>query len=165
MTTVTGRAWVFGDRMDTDLLMPMVALERPRAEQPPYVFSANRPGWSALVRKGDVILAGTGFGIGSSRPAARVLIDLGICAVVASGFNGLFLRNGAAAGLPCLTVPGINEQIAEGTEVIVDFDRWAISTTGDGRTFAAEPLPAMIRDLMTGGGLIPTLVAQGYIEG
>ena len=164
MTTVTGRAWVFGDRMDTDLLMPMVALEGPRDKQPAYVFSANRPGWSALVQEGDVLLAGTGFGIGSSRPAARVLKDLGISVVAAASFNGLFLRNAAAAGLPCLTIAGINEQIAEGTEVVVDFDRWAI-TTSDGRTFAAEPLPSMIRDLMTGGGLVPMLVAHGYIEG
>jgi 3-isopropylmalate/(R)-2-methylmalate dehydratase small subunit len=111
-----------------------------------------------------VIIAGTGFGIGSSRPAARVLGDLGISAVVAPGFNGLFLRNAATAGLPCLTIAGINEQIAEGTEVVVDFERWSISTPADGRTFEAEPLPQMIRDLMTGGGLIPTLVAQGYID-
>jgi 3-isopropylmalate/(R)-2-methylmalate dehydratase small subunit len=154
---------VFGDRMDTDLLMPMVALEGPRDQAPAYVFSANRPGWSAQVHEGDVILAGIGFGIGSSRPAARVLKDLGIGAVVASGFNGLFLRNAAAAGLPCLTIPGANEDIAEGTEVVVDLERWTVST-GDGRTFEAEPLPEMIRDLMTNGGLIPTLVAQGYID-
>ena len=164
MTTVTGRAWVFGERMDTDLIMPMVSLVSPREKQPPYVFSANRPGWSELVQKGDVIIAGTGFGIGSSRPAARVLGDLGISAVVAPGFNGLFLRNAATAGLPCLTIAGINEQIAEGTEVVIDFERWSISTPADGRTFEAEPLPQMIRDLMTGGGLIPTLVAQGYID-
>lgn len=165
MSAVTGRAWVFGDRMDTDLLMPMVALESPRAKQPAYVFSANRPGWSALVQKGDVLLAGSGFGIGSSRPAARVLLDLGISAVVATGFNGLFLRNAAAAGLPCLTIEGINEQIAEGTTVVVDLERWTISTPADGRTFEAAPLPQMIRDLMTGGGLVPTLVAKGYIDG
>ena len=165
MTTVTGRAWIFGDRMDTDLLMPMRALERPREEQPPYVFSANRPGWSALVRAGDVIVAGSGFGIGSSRPAARVLLDLGISVVVATNFNGLFLRNAATAGLPCLTIPGLNEEIAEGEEVVVDLDRWALTVVVSGRTYEAEPLPLMLRELMTGGGLVPTLVAQGYIKG
>lgn len=164
MTTITGRAWVFGDRIDTDLLMPMVALESPRAQQASYVFSANRPGWSAQVQQGDVILAGTAFGIGSSRPAARALCDLGIAAVAASGFNGLFLRNAAASGLPCLTIPGINSLVGEGTTVVVDLEGWSLSTPDDGRTFEAQPLPAMIRDLMTGGGLIPTLLARGYIE-
>ncbi|HET6949547.1 MAG TPA: hypothetical protein VFI47_04175 [Acidimicrobiales bacterium] len=165
MTTVTGRAWIFGDRMDTDLIMPMRALERPRDEQPAYVFSANRPGWSTLVQPGDVIVAGSGFGIGSSRPAARVLKDLGIAAVVATAFNGLFLRNAASGGLPCLTIPGLDEQIAEGEEVVVDFERWALTTPSNGRTYEAEPLPEMLRDLMTGGGLLPLLVSKGYVEG
>jgi 3-isopropylmalate/(R)-2-methylmalate dehydratase small subunit len=165
MTSITGHVWIFGDRMDTDLLMPMAALERPREEQPPYVFSANRPGWSALVEAGDVIIAGSGFGIGSSRPAARVLLDLGISAVVATSFNGLFLRNAATAGLPCLTITGLNEQIAEGEEVTVDLDRWVLTAAASGQTYEAEPLPTMLRELMSGGGLVPTLVAQGYIEG
>lgn len=165
MTTAAGRAWVFGDRIDTDLIMPMRALERPRDEQPAFVFSANRPGWSAQVQAGDVIVAGSGFGIGSSRPAARVLKDLGISAVVATGFNGLFLRNAVSGGLPCLTIPGIDEEITEGEEVVVDFERWALTTVANGRTYEAESRPAMLRDLMTGGGLIPLLVSKGYIEG
>ncbi len=165
MTTISGRAWVFGDRMDTDLMMPMAAVERPREEQPPYVFSANRPGWSALVQAGDVIVAGSGFGIGSSRPAARVLLDLGISAVAAASFNGLFLRNAATLGLPCLEIPGINEEIGEGGEVSVDFDRWAITTLANGRTYEAKRPPPMLWELMTGGGLIPILASQGYIEG
>jgi 3-isopropylmalate/(R)-2-methylmalate dehydratase small subunit len=161
----TGTAWVFGDRMDTDLIMPMRALEGPRDEQAPYVFSANRPGWSALVKPGDVIVAGSGFGIGSSRPAARVLLDLGISAVVAESFNGLFLRNAATSGLPCLTIPGITGEIAEGDEVSVDFDAWAITTVANGRSYEARRPPSMLLELMTGGGLLPILVSQGYVEG
>ena len=85
--------------------------------------------------------------------------------MVATGFNGLFLRNAVSGGLPCLTIPGIEEEITEGEEVVVDFERWALTTPANGKTYDAEPRPAMLRDLMTGGGLIPLLVSKGYVEG
>jgi len=84
----------------------------------------NRPGWAAdEVRPGDLIVAGTNFGCGSSRSAPRVRRDeLNLSCVVAESFSRLFQRNAVNIGFPVLICPGITAFALEGDELEVDFD-------------------------------------------
>ena len=87
------RVWKFGDNINTDLILPSVAFYLKPEEQVRYVFSANRPGWADEVKRGDILIGGKNFGMGSSRPAARSLKNLGLSCLVAPYINGLFFRN------------------------------------------------------------------------
>jgi len=100
-----GRVWIFGDNIDTDLMMPHGAFEKSVREQAQFVFKANRPGWVDLVKKGDIIVAGRNFGTGSSRPAALLFKTLGLEAIAAESVNGLFFKNCINFGLPAFNCP------------------------------------------------------------
>ena len=117
-----GRVWTFGDSINSDLLMPGDAIYAPREKQPLYCMSANRPGWAEQVEQGDILIAGHSFGIGSSRPAARVMKDLGLACVVAESINGLFFRNAVNFAFPALEVPVVAAAVEDGDGAVVDFD-------------------------------------------
>ena len=90
---IQGRVWCVGDNIDTDLLLPIDVLQMARSERPKHVFRANRPGWVQQVKPGDILIGGKNFGMGSGRPAAQTMKDLGLSCVVADTLNGLFFRN------------------------------------------------------------------------
>ena len=104
---IAGRVWTFGDNINTDLMLPGSLLFATEDEQKRAVFSANRPGWVDEVRPGDIIVGGLNYGMGSSRPAARSLRNLGIAALVAESINGLFFRNAVNFGLVAFECPGV----------------------------------------------------------
>jgi 3-isopropylmalate/(R)-2-methylmalate dehydratase small subunit len=98
-----GRAWVLGDDIDTDQLAPGPYMKSPIAELARHCLEAADPRFAAEVRPGDVVVAGRNFGIGSSREqAAKALLTLGVAAVVARSFGGIFRRNAINLGLPAL---------------------------------------------------------------
>ena len=158
-----GRVWKFGDDINTDLMVPAIALWKD-AEMTKYCFSANRPGWSALVEKGDILVAGKNFGTGSSRPAARVLKDLGITCLLAESINGLFLRNCVNFALPALPCPGVFAAFEEGDIAEVDFEQGKITNQTRGMMLETAPLPEMLVKIIDAGGIIPMLTVGGYLE-
>jgi 3-isopropylmalate/(R)-2-methylmalate dehydratase small subunit len=164
MTTLTGRVWSFGDDINTDLILPVHAILRERHEQARYVFEANRPGWAEQVAPGDILVAGESFGLGSGRPAARVLSDLGIAAVIAESINGLFLRNAVTSGLLCLKMDSARECFKEGDEAEIDSDAWSVTNVSSGVKYTADALPRLLREMMTTGGIMPFLTAGGYVR-
>ena len=109
-----GRVWIFGDDINTDLIFPNRAFRLPLEEQHRLVFSANRPGWVDEVERGDIVVGGKNFGMGSGRPVGKLLLECGIGGVVAVSVNGLCLRNCVTFGLPALSVPEIAELFEEG---------------------------------------------------
>ena len=119
-----GRCWKFGDNISTDLIQPAdVTWGHVRGpERLKYCMRANRPGWAEQVGQGDILIAGTNFGCGSSRPAARMLRDLGITTVIAESISRLFMRNSVNIGFPALICPGITGLVEEGDEVYVNVD-------------------------------------------
>ena len=158
---ITGRAWVFGDSIDTDAMYPGFAMKLPIPEAAKHVFYDLRPGWTDQVRPGDIVVAGRNFGIGSSRPVAALMRELGVAALVAEEFNSLFLRNAINNGLPALTVPGVREVVSEGDVITVQLaEGWLAA--GE-RRIEVTPLPAMVLDILDAGGLLPRLVADGYL--
>ena len=103
---IKGKAWLFGDNVDTDQISPGKALVLPMEEQVKLVLVSPKPGFPDMVSPGDVIVAGKNFGCGSSREhAAGVIKELGVGAVIAESFGRIFFRNSVAIGLPVLAVP------------------------------------------------------------
>ena len=149
---LTGRAWVFGDSIDTDAMYPGFAMKLPIPEAARHVFYDLRPGWTDEVRPGDIVVAGRNFGIGSSRPVA---------ALVAEEFNSLFLRNAINNGLPALTVPGVRDLVSEGDEITIHLAEGWLAVGS--RRIQAAPLPPMVLDILEAGGLLPRLAADGYL--
>src|SRR5262245_65438530 len=111
----TARVWKFPDNINTDLILPAAAFYLPPAEQPRYVFSANRPGWVDQMKAGDIIVGGKNFGMGSSRPAARSLKNLGLSCLVAQSINGLFFRNCVNLAFPAVECTGVHQDFWEST--------------------------------------------------
>jgi len=164
MTHITGQVWKFGDNINTDLMMPNIAYESPPNEQPKFVFSANRPGWSSQVKKGDIILGGSNFGTGSSRPAAKLLLGLGIGAVVAESINGLFLRNCVNFGLPAFSCPGVLALFEEGDTASIDYEQSTVTNGRTGKVLSGRKLPPSLIQLTLSGGVVPLLRREGYIS-
>ena len=150
---ISGKVWKFGDNINTDLMLPGPLLFALEEEQKKVVFSANRPGWVDQMRPGDIIVEGLNYGMGSSRPAARSLRNLGIAALIAESINGLFFRNCVNHGLLALECPGIDAAFEEGQTAEVSLDEFAVRNRDTGALLKASPIPPMLLDLMRGGGL------------
>jgi 3-isopropylmalate/(R)-2-methylmalate dehydratase small subunit len=158
-----GRVWKFGDDINTDLIQPSVAAASPE-ERAKYCFSANRPGWSSQVQKGDIIVGGRNFGTGSSRPAAANFLMLGIACVIAESMNGLFLRNSINLGLPALSVEGAAHTFAEMDEAEVNLQTGSLRNLRSGAELTFAPLPDMVLDVLDHGGLMAVMLERGYVD-
>jgi 3-isopropylmalate/(R)-2-methylmalate dehydratase small subunit len=160
---IKGRVWKFGDNIDTDLMMPQDTFRLPIEERAKAVFRANRPGWVKKVKRGDVLVAGKNFGVGSSRPAARSLKFLGIEAIIAESVNSLFFRNCINYGLLALNLPCALNYFQEGDLVEIDPHGGTIKNMNTGSSFNAEPFPEMLIRIVEAGGMIELLQKEGYL--
>lgn len=161
---VRGRAWVFGDEINTDDMYPGFAMKLPVPEAARYMFDATRPGWPELVEPGDIVVAGRNFGLGSSRPCAELFTHLGVSCLVAEQYNSLFHRNALNYGLPALTVPDARSLITEGDVLAIDAAAGLVRNETRGTEHGVDPLPAFIVELIDGGGLINRLEAGGFLD-
>jgi 3-isopropylmalate/(R)-2-methylmalate dehydratase small subunit len=149
------RAWKLPADVDTDQLVPGTAMKLDLPGMARHCLRTLRPEFAGNVRSGDVIVAGPHFGIGSSREqAASVLVYLGIAAVIAPSFAGLYFRNAFNVGLLLLTCPRATE-IVDGQAVSIDAR--AASVTHDGAVLLCDPIPAFLLDMVDAGGLLPQL--------
>ena len=158
-----GRVWLFGDNINTDLMLPSHVHDASVAEQARAVFSANRPGWVDLVKPGDLIVGGRNYGTGSSRPAARALRHLGISCLLADLINGLFYRNCVNFGLPALECAGISSCFVEGDTAEIHLDLPKVTNRRTGEVLTPRPIPGPLVEMMLGGGLYPLLEREGLI--
>jgi 3-isopropylmalate/(R)-2-methylmalate dehydratase small subunit len=160
---ITGRVWKFGDNINTDLMMPGPALYLPEKERIRFIFQANRPGWVDEVRRGDIIIGGRSYGVGSSRPAALSLSNIGIGCLIAESINGLFFRNCVNFGLLALQCPGVHAAFTEGQTAEVSTEDFTVRNRETGAVLQAMPVPENLVALMTGGGVLPQLEREGLI--
>jgi len=152
----TGRAWRLPAEVDTDQLAPGATMKHGLEVTARHCLEALRPEFALEVRHGDVIVAGADFGIGSSREqAASVLVHLGVKAVIAPSFAGLYFRNAFNVGLLLLTCPQA-ALIADGERIAVD-TRGARVQRSDGSMLECEPIPGFLLDLVEAGGLLAQL--------
>jgi len=159
----SGKVWVFGDNLNTDDMYPGFALKMDPAEAAKDIFYEVRPGWTDQVSPGDIVLAGKNFGLGSSRPVAALFTVLGVAGLVAEEFNSLFFRNAVNTGLPAMTIPDATRVFHEGDTGTFDLTAgtWRNDTTG--ASGSVPKLPDLILDIIESGGVLPRLVAQGYL--
>ena len=156
-TAVTGaRAWRLGADVDTDVLAPGHVMKHGIEVIARHCLESVRPEFAASVQPGDVIVAGPNFGIGSSREqASSVLVLLGVAAVIAPSFSGLYFRNAFNVGLLLLTCEGA-AAIAEGERIALDARAGRIVRAG-GQPLATEPIPGFLLDMVEAGGLLAQL--------
>jgi 3-isopropylmalate/(R)-2-methylmalate dehydratase small subunit len=157
-----GRAHVYGDNVDTDVIIPARYLTTIDPDElAPHALEDLDPSFAARVRPGDVIVAGRNFGCGSSREHAPVALKgTGIAAVVAASFARIFFRNAINTGLPIVVCPEAAAAISDGDEVTVDVSSGTVVDETSGRSFKGEPLPGFVMEIVRAGGLIPYVRAR-----
>ena len=124
MEQFKGKVWVLGDDIDTDIIIPTEYLALPTVEDmKQYGFSPLRPELAGQIGEGDIIVAGSNFGCGSSREHAPLCLKTaGVSCVIAETFARIFYRNAINIGLPIIECPEAAKAIEAGDEVEIDFD-------------------------------------------
>ncbi len=157
MTDESGKAWVYGDDVNTDALAPGAYMKAPIEVLAAHCLEAIDPSFAAGVAPGDVVVGGRNFGLGSSREqAAQALRHLGVVAVVAESFAGLFYRNALNLGLAVLVCPEA-QRIGFGEKLRVDPAAGRIENLTSGASLACEPIPGFLMEMLRDGGLVPHL--------
>ena len=153
------RAWVFGDDISTDAIIPGRYLVKwQSSELAKHAMEGADPEFARKVRRGDVIVAGKNFGCGSSREHAPIALRAaGVSAVVAESFARIFYRNAINQGLPVLTCPNVSRGFKSGDKVEIDTKKGIVRNLKTGKTFNAEPLPGFVLEILDAGGLLPYL--------
>lgn len=153
---MTARVWRVGADIDTDALAPGAYMKFGIDEIARHCLRRVRPDFAAGVQRGDVLVAGANFGIGSSREqAAAALVHLGVAAVIAPSFSGLFFRNAFNVGLLLLTCEQAG-QLNEGERVTLDPDHGLVLREGE-EALVCEPVPDFLLDMVRAGGLLNLL--------
>ncbi|MCS7232576.1 MAG: 3-isopropylmalate dehydratase small subunit [Synergistetes bacterium] len=151
-----GKAWKFGDDIDTDVIIPATYLNTTDpGELGKHCFEPIFPNFKEKVNKGDIIVAGKNFGCGSSRQHAPIAIKAcGISCVIASSFARIFFRNAINIGLPILECEEASKNIENGDELEVNLEKGIIKDLTKGMEFKAEPIPESILEILSSGGLV-----------
>jgi 3-isopropylmalate/(R)-2-methylmalate dehydratase small subunit len=157
-----GRAWKYGDNIDTDVIIPARYLTATGVrELADHTLEDLDPKFASEVASGDVIVAGFNFGCGSSREHAPLAINgAGVAAVIARSFARIFFRNAINTGLPILVCADAVDAIESGDLVAVDPLSGLIENQSKGTSFRADPLPEFVMDIVTAGGLVPYVRAR-----
>ena len=150
------RVWKFGPDIDTDALAPGAYMKLGIEGIAPHCLEAVRPEFAGEVQPGAVIAAGPNFGIGSSREqAVAALVHLGVKAVIAPSFSGLFFRNAFNLGLLLLSTPEA-EQLAEAEQIELDLQTLTLRRP-TGQQLVCQPIPGFLLDMVAAGGLMNQL--------
>lgn len=151
-----GKAFVFGDHIDTDLLAPGPYMREPLPVLARHCLEAIDPAFAGEVRPGDIVVGGDAFGIGSSREqAVQALAELGVGAIVARSFARIFYRNALNLGVPALVCADLHAQRGDDIEVRPLDGR--VINHSSGQTYECEKIPPRLMDIVACGGLMPWL--------
>ena len=161
-TKVRGKAFVFGKNIDTDQIYPGRFVEYTDVEDiKKYAMYGADESFVKNFDPGDIIVAGTNFGCGSSREHAAITLKaVGTGAVLAESFGRIFFRNAINLGVPVITCSEITKIIAEGDEVEVDIEAGIIKNLTTGATAAAVPMSPYIMNILQSGGIKPMIKAM-----
>ncbi|MDD2295689.1 MAG: 3-isopropylmalate dehydratase small subunit [Eubacteriales bacterium] len=155
-----GRAWKFGNDIDTDAIIPgrFLTIYDPK-ELASHAFEGTRNDFAAEAKDGDVIIAGRNFGCGSSREHAPLALKgAGIEFVVAKSFARIFYRNAINTGILPLVCPD-TDKIADGAEVFVNLKEAYIEA--DKKQYPLEPIPEFMMRIVEAGGLVEYAKMRG----
>ena len=154
---IKGRAWKFGDHIDTDVIIPYRYKARtldPK-ELGMHCMEGVGPEFPAKISEGDVIVAGRNFGCGSSREQAPLAImGCGISAVIAASFARIFYRNAVNLGLPIFESVEASKSINQGDTIEISLEEGTIEDLTTGQRFRALKPPPFLLELLREGGLV-----------
>ncbi len=153
---IKGRAWKFGDDVNTDEIIPGRYLNTiDPAELAKHCMEDLDRGFAAKVKRGDLIVGGRNFGCGSSREHAPLAIKAaGVSAVIAVSFARIFYRNSFNIGLPIFESPEASAGIVAGDEIEIDTVKGVIRDLTGKRDYRIVPIPPFMEELVRVGGLM-----------
>ena len=157
-----GKAWKFGDDISTDHIAPgrYFHLRSDLPELAKHVLEDADPEFASKMSKGDFVVGGNNFGLGSSREHAPTIISLaGVSAVLAKSFARIFFRNSINVGLPVLICD--TDQIDAGDELEVDLESGRIKDLTNGKELEFKPLPPTMIKILNDGGLVAHIKKHG----
>lgn len=166
--TIRGRAWKFGDSVDTNQLAGggVQVSNDPLENLRVNCLRGARPEFAEQAQQGDILVAGTNFGCGSHRQTAvEALQANGIAAVLAESVARIHMRNSIALALPTFAVPGISTLVADGDILEVDYSAGIVRNTMSGKELPLKKLPAMVEQIYEMGGLTPLIARKLAEEG
>ncbi len=163
MEKFTGKVYVLGDDIDTDIIIPTEYLALPTVEEmKPYAFSPLRPELAGLLSEGDIIVAGKNFGCGSSREQApEVIKALGIRCIIAQSYARIFFRNAINNGLLLIESPDLYGHVQEVETIEVSVGE---KITAGGRDYPIVNLPDNLLEILSAGGLIPAMRRRNGLD-
>lgn len=152
-----GRIFKFDRDVDTDQIIASQYLLYPTVEEmKEHAFESLDQDFSKNVKSGDLVVASSNFGCGSSREQApAVLKALGVKAVIADSFARIFYRNAINIGLPVIICDGLHDEVESGDEAEIDMTAGEIRV-GD-RVFSCTKLPPKMQAILDAGGLLSSL--------
>ena len=154
---MTARVWKFGDNIDTDVLAPGLYMKGPVEELAKHCLESVDPDFASNVSSGDIVVGGRNFGMGSSREqAAQALKMLGVGAIVAESFAGIFYRNAFNLGLLALASPD-TARINTEDQLAIHPSDGRIDNLSTGETLRCDAVPEHLMQIVTAGGLVPYL--------
>lgn len=148
---LSGKAWKFGDNIDTDVIIPGKYLRTTDMSVfASHVMEGIDPEFSKKVQKGDMIVAGKNFGCGSSREQAPLALKYaGVACIVAESFARIFFRNAINVGLPIIEA---RIDCKEGDNIEIDLEKGIVKNNE--KTYSATKLPDFLRKILADGGLV-----------
>ena len=156
MDKFTGKVWVLGDDIDTDIIIPTEYLAlKTIDDMKQYGFSPLRPELAGQIQKGDIIVAGKNFGCGSSREQAPEIIKaLGIKCVIAKSFARIFFRNSINNGLLLIENDKLRDDVKEGDSITVTVNE---DIDYNGNKYPIASLPDNLVKIIDAGGLVKAM--------
>ena len=157
-----GRAFKFGDNISTDHIIPgrWAHLRSNLPELAKHVMEDADPDFAGKVKKGDFIVGGSNFGLGSSREHAPLVIKMaGVSAILAKSIARIFFRNAVNQGLPVLICD--TDSIDQGDELEVDLAKGTIYDKTKGEKLSFSKLPEVMLKILDEGGLVPYIKKHG----
>ncbi|MCX6655094.1 MAG: 3-isopropylmalate dehydratase small subunit [Candidatus Bathyarchaeota archaeon] len=154
---IKGKAWNYGDNINTDFMLPGRYLELTDLnELAKHAMEGIDPAFAKNVRKGDIIVGGKNMGLGSSREHAPLALKYsGVDAVVAESFARIFYRNAFNVGLAAIECPGISKKAKTGDEIEIDTTSGILMVNGE--KLKIKTFPDFMVQLLNEGGLVPYL--------
>ena len=162
--SIKGRIWIFGDDINTDLIIPARYLNTfDPQELAQQCMVDEDPQFPVKVRPGDIIVAGKNFGCGSSREHAPIAIKAaGVACVVAKSFARIFYRNAINIGLAIVECRE-DIKVSNGDFIEINFEKGEIKNTQTGKVFQSTQFPQFMKELVNAGGLMEWIKARGLV--
>ncbi len=162
-----GRAWKFGDSVDTNQLAGGgIVGKTPDETLRINCLRGLRPDFTDQVQPGDIVVAGSNFGCGSSRQSAVDALRLcGVAAVLAESIARIHRRNAIALALPHFSVPGITELAGDGDELVVDYLNGKVQNVSVGGELPIAKLPPSVEEIYEVDGLLQVIGQRLRVRG